>query len=441
MFRRSVISSSRTRLTSVCLPPLPLHPDGADSWPFGRFSSVNVPSPQPFSAVKIRTVFVEKLPFVVLAASSCLITYYAQFGKAVSTDSALPLSVRLQNAAITYGAYLYDMIWPESLAVFYPLTVPIPLKPVILSATTLLAITLLAFSARRSYPYLFTGWCWYLVTLSPTVGLVQVGLQSRADRYTYIPLIGVFIMLTWGTADILKKRQISQRAYSAIAVLILLMLSVQCYRQVSLWQNTLTLFTHALSVTKKNYYAALVVGNEYRSRRELETAIRYFNLARTFSPNGAIVHMVECDLASTLGALGRYDEAIRHYQAAINANPQSANTFAMLAELQEVKGDLPNALRYYQRSLELDPGQTEIRLKLALVMVRQGNKQEAHPQFVEVLRQQPDNPDALNAIGIFHALKGNRQVAADYFIKAIQQRPTFIDAQHNLDRLLEGKLL
>lgn len=426
-------------MSKPMLVSLPLVLFMLDYWPLGRFSCVNEPSSQPLPVVRIRTVFVEKLPFVILSASSCLVTYYAQSGKAVSTDIALPLSVRLQNAIISYGAYLYDMVWPESLAVFYPLTVPVHFMPVILSGVTLAVITFLVISASRTYPYLLTGWCWYLVTLLPTVGLIQVGLQSRADRYTYIPMTGVFIMLTWGAADLIKRWHFSRRVSWTTAILILLMLSIQCYRQVSLWRNTLTLFTHTLSVTRNNYYAALVVGNEYRSTRDMETAIGYFNMALTFSPNGSVVHMVECDLASTLGALGRYDEAIRHYQAAINANPQSANTFAMLAELLELKEDLPDALRYYRRSLELDPTQAEIRLKLALVMVRQGNKMEAYPHFVEVLRQQPDNPDALNAVGIFHALQGNRQAAADYFTRAIQQRPTFIDAQHNLDRLLEGK--
>jgi tetratricopeptide (TPR) repeat protein len=287
----------------------------------------------------------------------------------------------------------------------------------------------------RQYPYLLTGWLWYLVTLVPVIGLVQVGLQSRADRYTYIPLTGVFIALVWSGADLGKHWRISTRILAVISCAIVITLSLLCFRQVSYWQNSRTLFTHTYAVTERNYMADMILGNSFFTQRDFPAAINHYQRALRAGANGGVVHLLETKLATCYGVQGMFDDAIYHYQLALQANPQHANTYYLIGQLQETKGNDTEAINNFRRSIELDPGQLEANLALAQTLQRQGDVRGALTSFYTVLRQQPENPDALYAIGVSEARQGNTQRAADYFSRALRQRPTFIDAQRSLELL------
>lgn len=407
-----------------------------DCWPLCRLSLSSTISCQTVATVAWRRIILEKLPFVAISAAFCAITYYSQsVGNAVAQDAALSLAIRLQNGIISYTVYLRDMVWPSGLAPFYPLTIPISPVQTALAGICLVLVSAVVARYWRHYPYLLTGWLWYLITLVPVIGLVQVGLQSRADRYTYIPLIGIFIALVWAAGDLGTRWRISPRLLTGISCAVIIILGLLCFRQVGYWQNSRTLFTHTYAVTERNYMADMILGNSAFVQRDFPTAISHYQRALRAGANGGVVHLLETKLATCYGVQGLFDDAIYHYQLALQANPRHANTYYLIGQLHETKGNDTAAIDNFRRSVDLDPGQLEANLALAQALQRRGDERGALTAFHAVLRQQPGDPDALYAVGVSEARQGNSRAAADYFTRALRQRPTFIDAQRSLQRL------
>jgi tetratricopeptide (TPR) repeat protein len=297
----------------------------------------------------------------------------------------------------------------------------------------------LAILQWRRKPYLITGWFWYLLTLLPVIGFVQIGLQARADRYTYIPMIGVFIAMTWATADIFENIKIRRQVVTMISGSILVLLSILSFRQVSYWKNTHTLFSHALAVTRNNYLAAMILGNDYYAKRDFQKAIACYQQAISFGSYKSVAHLLHSQLATAYGVIGKYDQAITHYLLAIQANPQIAQTFFLLAELQEIKGNSSDAMANLRKALTINPDLPTANFALAQLLQKYGDDLGALTYYRAVLRNQPENPDALNAIGKHEAKQGNVSTARDYFSKALLHRPTFIDARRNLESLSSNR--
>lgn len=405
-----------------------------DLWPLGRIQTSAQHTAG--NATAYWRLLREKLPFFAVTLLFCGITFYSQSaGNAVSVDAALSLGVRLQNALIAYGAYLRDMLWPIGLAPFYPLTVPIPTLPVILATIPIILISLMVVRYWRSSAYLLTGWLWYIITLVPVIGLVQVGLQSRADRYTYIPLIGVFIAIVWGGSDLARRWRLPRYLIAGISSGVLLALAILCQLQVARWENSITLFSHTSSVTTRNYLADMILGNAYFSQRNFPAAIGHYQRALLSGANGAVIHMLETKLATCFGVLGRFDEALYHYKLAAQAAPTQPATYYLMGQLQETRGDTNAAIASFRRSLDLDPNQLDANLAIAPLLQRQGDERSALAAYEVVLRHQPENADALYVLGMAKARQGETSVAIDFLTRALRQRPTFIDAQRSLETL------
>lgn len=410
-----------------------------DYWPLGRLTRCRLPNLLPghqsMSAVAMWQAVYEKLPFFILAAASSCMTIYAQIsGKAIASVAMLPLMARLENALLSYGAYLIKTFWPVRLAVFYPLAIPIPTGPCVAAGFAVVGMTCFVIWEKDNSPYLITGWFWYLITLFPVIGIIQVGLQSMADRYTYIPLVGIFILLVWATADIFTRLRVPRNITAICAVILLLSLSIRCVDQVRLWQNDLTLFGHALSVTRNNYYAAKIIGDTYQQQRNHAEAIRYYRTALDLQPNVSLVYLIEKSLGSSLAAVGKIDEAAYIYNSAISHNPSDHHALYQLGQLAGAKGEIYKAIECYRKAIAFEPDFADAHYSLGLALAKQGDESGALNHFLATIRLQPAHAEAHNYLGVAYARRREYQLAMTHFRHALKLRPTYVEAQLNLKK-------
>src|SRR5205814_758277 len=251
-----------------------------DYWPLKRVRSQR----------NLLALVVEKLPLVALSVVSSVVTFAAQRG-AVGWTEQLPVLARINNAIVTYAAYVWQMLWPVKLAVFYPHPESrLPLWEIILCLLLLIGITAAAVVLRKSRPYFITGWLWYLGMLVPVIGLVQVGWQGRADRYTYLPQIGLYIAITWGTADVTAAWRWQREILTAGTAIVVGLLSWRASGQASYWRDSETLFTHALAVTSTNDVAENNLGIVFLQKGNLDEAISLLQAAVDLRPENSPAH-------------------------------------------------------------------------------------------------------------------------------------------------------
>ena len=399
-----------------------------DYWPLGRIRGGHADA----TAAPLSKLVVEKLPLIALSAASAVITMQAQrAGGAMRSTAQFSLAVRLENAVMAYAMYLWKMIWPSHLSPIYP-------HPgdslagwqVGTSALVLLAMTAVAlkFRARR---YLLTGWLWFLGTLVPVIGLVQVGDQAMADRYAYIPLVGIFIMIAWGIADLADSKQIGLVVRVIPAACVLLALSFATNRQLGYWSSNYDLWTHAVAVTGRNFIAQDNLGGALLSLGKTDEAYLHFQAAAEINPLdpmsrsnlGAYLqehgHMAEAIekynrvitltsdpglLAATyanLGAayrkLGEDEKARTSYDQALQLNPNQYNAYLGLGELLEKQSRLDDAISNYSKAVELRPTDTGF-LLLGRALERTGRRSEALAAYQAALKLSPEMPEAQHAV-------------------------------------------
>jgi tetratricopeptide (TPR) repeat protein len=323
-----------------------------DYWPLARFDAH-----RPKTGHQLVRLILEKMPLIALSAVSSLITFLAQRG-AIGWTEQLPMSERIINAVVAYVVYIRQMFWPTELAVFYPhpenrLTI----WEVGLALIILVGVTAAAFVLRKKAPYFVTGWLWYLGMLVPVIGLLQVGWQGHADRYTYLPQIGLYIAVAWAVTDLTRSWRFQRIALGTAAVLLIGALSCCAWVQTSYWRNSETLFTHALAVTSNNDVALNNLGIIFLDKGEL-------------------------------------DEAISKLQAAIDLRPENAPAHDNLAKALLRKGQVAEAMVHYHKFLELDPANVEARNTLGTALIQQKRVREAIDQWQEVLATQPENGNA-----------------------------------------------
>lgn len=300
----------------------------------------------------------EKLPLFALSVASCIITYAAQQrGGSVATLEAFTLGVRAANAITAYVAYIGKMFWPYGLAAFYPHPGSgLPVWQTVGAALILIAITGVANRLARNRPYFIAGWLWYIVTLIPVIGLVQVGNQAMADRYTYIPLIGLFVILAWGVPDLLTLMHLHERTRAAVltvlAVSVLVVLIPRAHTQTGYWRDDMTLWKHAIAVTSNNATAYFNLGCDYYFSGDPHKAIRYYRKAIKANPNFAWPHY---NLAVALEDLGRPQEALYHYKRAVSIAPRFAQAHSNLGLLLANMGRFKEAERHYLMAIDADP--------------------------------------------------------------------------------------
>jgi len=360
-----------------------------DRWPLGQ---------------PLRSALRVKIPMLGLAAAGAIAVYLVQRSSgAVREIGQFPLGLRVENALVSYAVYIVKMFWPARLAVFYPYPQALPVWQIALSGLLLAGISIIVLWQRRSRPYLAVGWLWYLGTLAPVIGLIQVGAQARADRYTYLPMVGLSMMLVWGMAEVLNRRV----AISAAIVACLACAGV-CEAQIQYWRNSETLFRHALDVTSGNYLAHHNLGVALAGEGRFAEAIEQYQAALQIEPDAA---NVETDYGNALARSGHTPEAIAHYQAALRVLADSPIIHNDLANaLAATPGRVPEAIREYQTALRLEPDYEEARNNLAQVQsngaeieynlgvdaAKSSKPEEAIAHFEEALRLKPDYVDAHN---------------------------------------------
>lgn len=275
-----------------------------DAWPLGRLAGAQ--------AIGLRRALLEKVPFAVLAGASGVLTYLVQQkGGAIGPSEIFPLGVRIANSVVSYADYLIKTFWPSPLAVFYPHPgASLPAWKIAGAGLLLAAVSVPAILSWRRRPYLTVGWLWYLGTLVPVIGLVQIGRQGSADRYTYIPLIGLFLMAAWGIPELFERWRLKPRALAAAAVAVLVACGALSFRQLGFWRSSERLFTHAIAVTRDNWMAHHSLGAVLIREGKAEEAVNHYYEALRIMPEDPRLH---ANLSVALLALGRPAEGYSHY--------------------------------------------------------------------------------------------------------------------------------
>jgi len=388
-----------------------------DYWPLNRF-------PQPEGGLVQWRLIGEKIPLLALSGASGIATLIAQAG-ARSPLGRISLSLRVGNAAISYVTYLGQMFWPSGLAVLYPFSPKdVGAVQVMLSLILLAGISLGVLVLRRR-PYLLTGWLWYLVMLVPAIGIVWVGTQARADRYTYLPQIGLYLMLTWAAADLAAGWRRRRFVLGGSAALILVALVFRAHAQASYWRNSETLWTHTLACTSDNIIAHNNLGNELTRKGELDEAIAHFQTALQINPDYAEAHY---NLAEALLKKGGMDEAIFHYQAALRINPGYFDARNNLGNALMRTGRVDEAITHYERALQIQPGSAGAHVNLGNALVGRGRVDEAITHYERALQINPDFALAHYNLSKVLFQKGEVEEATTHYRRAVQINPDFAAA-------------
>ena len=378
----------------------------------------------------------EKVPLFVLAAASSIITLVVQRkGGSISTLDTVPVGIRISNGLVSYADYVGKMLWPRNLAVIYPHRFEtLPHWLIAGSALFLVLVTAVVLIARKRR-YLAVGWLWYLGTLIPMIGLVQVGSQAMADRYTYIPFIGLFILVSWGGAELLQALKWG-RARPVLACIIIAILAVTAKVQVGYWKDAYVLFMHADKVTAHNYVANTELGFVLQSRGQLDEAARYYRKALDMIPTAEKSHVALGDILIRQGEL---DEAIKHFEAAIAAKPDYPAGHLALARALADKGKLGESSEHYMTAARLDPTDAEPYHGLGDNLTRQHKPVEAIAAYRKALMISPDDPTAHYKIAILLISKGDILSAKPELEQALRLSPSFPEAHYNLGVLLASQ--
>ncbi len=397
-----------------------------DYWPLGRTRWAK-PATGHSVAKPTGYLLQEKVPFLILTAASCVVTVWAQ-QRSITVLERLPVSSRLGNAAVSYVRYIGKTLWPTDLAVFYPYE-RWPASTVLLAAVVLAGVTALVIARARRQPHLLTGWLWYLGTLVPVIGLVQVGLQSIADRYTYLPSIGLFVMLAWSVPERVTATRKQTVMVASAAAIVLIACAVASRLQLRHWRNSLTLFRHALAVTRNNYVALSNLGAAMLEQGKLPEVIQHSERALQIKPDAAEAHN---NLGSALFQSGNVQEAIAHLQRALQLKPDVALTHYNLGLALKQTGRLAEAVEHYRQALRLDPDYADAYNNLGVALAAQGKRQEATQCWEKTLRIDPQHADAQYNLGLALLQQGDVLKAIEHLTQALQLRPNHAETHNNL---------
>lgn len=412
-----------------------------DYWPLGRVkfeirsSRSKVKSGKKkvqkvWSVSGLAGVMLEKAPLFLLAGVSGAVTFVAQkAGGAVSTFHALPLYVRAGNALESYTGYLVKMIRPSGLTVFYPHPGELAAWHVSGALALLVTVSLLAVWCVRSQPYLAIGWAWYVGTLVPVIGLVQVGGQSMADRYTYMPLIGIFIMIAWGIPDLVSGWRHRKIVLGAAAGVIICVLMTLTWVQLRYWKDSVSLFRHALDVTVNNDVAHNNLGIALRKHGRASEAIGNFREALRLRPDNP--EMMN-NLANALVDDGKPGEAIKYYSEALRIRPEEAFVHFNMATALEAQGKFDEAVKRYLVAAQIKPDLAKAHSRLGVVLHRLGRLEESIGHFFEVVRISPDDAGAHNNLGNVLLQKGEYEKAFKEYSEAVRISPDYAKAFYNM---------
>ena len=345
-----------------------------DYWPLNRFESRK--------DNRILWQLKEKLPFFILSVILVIITLYHP-NKTESSSIILPFGSRLANAPVAFITYLVKTFWPHNLAVFYPFPDQLPFWSVIGSTLLIMVVSAAVIVKAKRFPYLFTGWFWYIITLLPVLGIMQISFYALADRYTYLPLIGIGIGLAWGIPSLIKNENICTKILFPAVIAVIAVTAILAWKQCSCWRDSFTLHSHALQVTKNNFLAYNGLGNALSEAGNVEDAVYYYNEALRLKPNFADPYN---NRGNVYLVLGRYQPAVENYTEAIRLKSGNATIY-------NNRGNAYLGLGLFQQALK---------------------------DFNEAMRLKPDNADAYNNRGIAYLVQGNRELGCPDAKKACE---------------------
>jgi tetratricopeptide (TPR) repeat protein len=379
----------------------------------------------------------EKLPLFALAAVSSVVTFLVQRqGGAVKGFERVPLSLRLTHAPVAYLAYIGKMLWPVRLAALYPIGTATPIWLGSLGALLLIGVTIFAIRAGRRHGYFPVGWLWYVGTLIPVIGLVQVGDQSLADRYTYVPLIGLFLIVAWGAPELVARWRYGKSALPFVAACVLLACAALARVQVRYWSDSTALWQHAIEVTEGNYTAHNNLGAVLVKQGRADEAIPHFAEALRIRPNFA---PAQNNMGMALMWQGKLDEAARYFGEALRNQPDYVDAQNNLGMALTWQGKLDEAVRHFDEALRLNPDFAEAHDKLGNALAGQGRVDEAIAEYTEALRLKPGLAEAHNDLGVALGRQGKLDEATRHFVEALRIRPDYVDASNNLKLALASQ--
>ena len=396
-----------------------------DFWPLRRMA-------WPPRWAQAKPLIVEKLPLLALSAVASILTFVAQrtYGAVIELQR-LSLSDRLANAALSYVAYIGMALWPANLGALYPGTVPAA-GAAILAALVVMAITAVALRFAGSRPYLLCGWLWYVGMLVPVIGIVQVGIQARADRYTYVPLVGLSFAIVWAIADWSEGRPRARRAAAVVSGVILAALAVGAYRQAGYWRDSKTLFEHTIAITQGNYIMRNNLGVLLVDDGKIQEAAALYREALAFNPEYGDAH---ANLGHVLVKMGQYDAAADQLREAVRLKPDSAQALGDLGLVQVTRRDYQQAAHYIDEALRIRPDEAVDHSNFCFVLLHLGQLDQAVVQCHEALRLQSDLSNAHFNLGNVLVAQGRTADARAEFARAVSLDPANAAAKQALDAI------
>ncbi|NMC73858.1 MAG: tetratricopeptide repeat protein, partial [Geobacteraceae bacterium] len=376
---------------------------------------------------------VEKIPLLLLSAGFSVLTLVAQkeVGAVWSIDK-MPIDVRLANALVTYLEYIRKTVWPVDLAVLYPHAGMPAAWKIGVSSLLIGAVSVMAIRKKREMPFLLAGWLWYLGTLVPVIGIVQVGSQAMADRYTYIPLIGLFIALSWGAERLTHWKPALKRPVIVSSLFVLSGLTILARAQVDTWTNTLTLFEQALAATEVNPLAHNNIGAYYMDRNDCQKAVPHFLEAIRIKENYAYPYhgLGVCASRATPPTGAMY-----FFRKALEIDPQLTRALVDRGIFFMRQEKFDSAAHDFEQALRIKPDHEAAHANLGLILLRQGDLARAENHLSAARRINPDSVEVLNNLGLLCAKQGRTEEAAAFFREALERNPGHPEIEQNLQIL------
>ncbi len=438
-----------------------------DYWPLNR---TKLNPCETTKALHFLSLVKEKIPFFALAVGFSILTVVAQKkGGALASVAEIGFSLRIKNALVSYFLYLENTVFPSQLSIFYPYPETVSLWAAGGAAVFILTVCMVVLYFHRRFPWLVTGWFWYLGTLVPVIGLVQVGDFSMADRFTYIPLVGIFIMCSWTAQKAWADRPALRKWMVLFSVITVFVLGAAGYRQAGYFKNSLILFERAVLVNPDNWLALNNLGITYNKMEKPQEAIECFqkallkkpvfvealnNLAGTFVKTGrlkeALSHYHKAievmpgfsgtyyNLAVAQEASGRLKEAEKNYETALKINPQDAEALNNLGVLQDKSERTDEGIENIKKALEIRPGYAEAHYNMGNLLLKQSMLGKAAYHYSSAIRIRPDYAEAYNNLGVVVSYMNRQREAVELFETALKIKPAYIDAQNNLKKTLDA---
>ncbi len=418
-----------------------------DFWPLGRIAwGQSLPSSDAgvhsFQKANLARLVAEKIPLLVLSFTSIGISLFSYHSghPIAGHDSGPPMLLRLENAIISYAVYLWKLIRPIHLTFYYPFPNVVAFWQTALAALLLITVTAAAVYRARKSPYVIIGWLWFLGTLVPVLGLVQAGLwPALADRWAYVPAIGIFIMVAWGIPGLAAGIRFKKSILSVAAVLLLCGLSIMTFWQTGHWRNSRSLYEHAISVTPGNFVAHNNLGNVFRVEGDTTAAIREYKKALEINP---VYTLALYNLGGMMKKKGLHKDAVRYLGAALHLDPDYANAHELMGRILHETGRTNLAFRHFSRAIALKPNNARIHNNLAAILTDSGQHREAISHARQAVQINPNYAEAHFNLGTALSQNGQTDEAILHFLKAIDINPDMADTRISLANLYysQGKL-